>query len=144
MAAMKSEPSVGRIQLVCAFPVLGVVVLTVLTVAIVKGNLLGDIEVDSAGLIAPIFTVLSVMLVILSFGLKALLVSQLPNGRAPAQRIFNIAFIAVALAEFGGVAGFIVGILTRDLTLPMICFGSALAGCLLQFPTRAWLTNHIE
>jgi len=86
--------------------------------------------------------VISLAAVAVSFGMKRILLSApVQEGRSRVQQRFNASIVAMAIAEFAALLGFVVGLLTGAWAWVLILVGVGLGGMILHVPTKRFLLD---
>ena len=124
---------------VAACPLIYAVVVVALdfTGSMPKGGFVG-LEPSLAQLLGFLFLVMAVVFAVGSFPFRTFLVAHEPaSGGIPA-RIRSM-LVAMALCEAGAVLGLVHALLAGLTLHAWLLWAVSIAGCILLFPTRAWL-----
>jgi len=134
------QPNVMQIQVIALAVAFSNVVYAIVLVLLSKFSMpengfLGE-DAWPLDALAPLFLMLAVALVIVSFFVRRMM---LPRVRGDLAAKLRLTLIGMALADCAGVLGLLLCFTTGSLTWGLVLCAVGLAGAILHFPTRFWL-----
>ena len=137
-------PSLRSVQLIGTMVLISTIVYAVAGVAllmlrVIPADGVGGLPAETKSLVESALCAVGLLAGAASILIRRQLDSRTEPGPEGTPIRFRNAVMAMAMAESPGVMGFVAALLTGDLTIPVVLWGAAIAGCLLHFPTRATL-----
>ncbi len=110
-----------------------------ITLRVIPAGGLADAPDETKSVIESTLCAIGLLTGAASIFLRKQLDAGAPPGAAGLPVRLRNVLLAMALAETPGVFGFVAAVLLGDLMIPVILWGTAIAGCILHFPTEATL-----
>ncbi|MBI2422158.1 MAG: hypothetical protein HYV27_04950 [Candidatus Hydrogenedentes bacterium] len=135
-----------QIQIVAGAIMASVIVHAVVGVYLTRGEIIepgGLLQADESmrDAIGGVLVLTGLGAAALSFVLRRFMARRFAAEGATLQTIAQAVIVSLAFAEAPGIMGLLLALLTGELALPGLLWGTSFAVSLFHFPTRAWIEN---
>jgi len=129
------------VQLVAGGILVATLIYASVGAAVVHMNLLqiDPLPENVLSLMGILFLCLGTSAVVASFPLRKIFEKRLLSANSTLSDRFRIVIVTMSIADAAGVMGLVYALLSGTLGYAFLLWSCALAGCILHFPTRAWL-----